>query len=406
MRQVVSLQQLCQDLKIEYIPHSFTHVYDEGVQLYKDGFPFLNRAYFQAFNAKYQLFQKYTDLIQEAGEALEKNERLLLFVCILSKALLKFTTYELIRDLSLPTTEDPEELLAYRFAPLFALLPSVERTVQRFRDRNVPESVIADTLKQYEGCIDTVKKRWGYLGYNGIYFNWMTLTVNNAIMTVGRLQYEIRDFSGLLSAFRNKEGETVLLADQIRVNKDGVGIHYEKIADNKEAMHCQIQETEEYYMGNVISPEGFVTTEVRMLPKAQWEKVLSHGDLSISIHIPASGKLTDALCMESYREAKRIFAECFPDMAFKTYFCHSWLMDPQLRAMLKPDSNILKFMSRYSLYPYEASENDDVFAFVFTDPFKTYADLPETTSLMRSIKQHYLSGKSIYVCGGILETDY
>jgi len=143
-----------------------------------------------------------------------------------------------------------------------------------------------------------------------------------------------------------------------------------------------------------------------MLPKAQWEKVLSHGDLSISIHIPASGKLTDALCMESYREAKRIFAECFPDMAFKTYFCHSWLMDPQLRAMLKPDSNILKFMSRYSLYPYEASENDDVFAFVFTDPFKTYADLPETTSLMRSIKQHYLSGKSIYVCGGILETDY
>jgi len=112
--------------------------------------------------------------------------------------------------------------------------------------------------------------------------------------------------------------------------------------------------------------------------------------------------MSDDICLESYERAKQIFEDFYSDIDFKAYFCHSWLLDPQLKQMLKPESNILKFMSRYMLYPYEESDNDDIFMFVFTEPFNSYEELPETTSLMRALKKHYISGDYIYVCGGIL----
>lgn len=402
MKKVLTLEELRDKLDTVYVPQTFRKVYDEGCALYMEGFKFLDKEYFDEFNKKYSLFSKYLDVINEARELLKKDETLLLFVCILSRAVLKFSINEILCDLNLPKTENEEMKKAYDFAPMFALLPSVERTVKRFRERNIPESVISEVLKQYEGVISTFEQRFGYPAYNGTYFGWMLLTVNNSILTIGRLQYEMRDFSGKLCAFKNRSGEMILLADKITVNEDGVGIKYAGLKNKSGELYCEVTESDGYYEGNIIK-DGFVTREKVKLSKDEWEKVLSHGDMSISIHIPKGGSMKDEDCVESYKEAKRIFRENYPDVDFKAYFCHSWLLDPQLKSMLKPESNIMKFSERYMLYPYEESDNDDVFMFVFTDTFKSYDELPETTSLMRSLKKHYMSGNFIYVCGGILK---
>lgn len=401
MNEFLTLEQLRDKLNTVYVPKTFRKVYDEGCALYKEGFPFLNKEYFEEFNKEYKLFSKYYDIIDEARELLKKDETLLFFVCILSRAVLKFSLDEIVCDLNLPQTDNEKMKKAYDFAPLFALLPSVERTVKRFRERNVPEDIIEKTLSQYEGVISTFENRFGYPAYNGTYFAWMLLTVNNNILTVGRLQYEIRDFSGKLCAFKNESGEMVLLADKMTVNEDGVGIKYAGLKNKDGEFYCEVSETEEYYEGNIIK-EGFVTKEMVRLPKAEWKKVLSHGDMSISIHIPRGDSMKDEDCVASYEKARKIFRECYGDIDFKTYFCHSWLLDPQLKTMLKPESNIMKFSDRYILYPYEESDNDDIFMFVFTGQHDKLEDLPETTSLMRALKQHYISGNYIYVCGGIL----
>jgi len=400
MKNILTLEQLREKLNIA-IPKSYENVYEEGCSLYNEGFEFLDKEYFESFNNEYKLFGEYLDVINEARELLKQEDALLLFVCILAKAVLNLSSDEVLDGLNLPKTDDETMKKAYNFAPMFALLPSVERTVERFRERNIPEDVISDTLKQYESVISIFDLRFGYPAYDKVYFGWMLLTVNNAILSIGRLQYEIRDFSGKLCAFENEQGEMVLLADKITVNKNGVGIKYAGLKEKDGELYCEVKETEDYYEGNLIKG-GFVTRQVVKLSKKEWTKVLSYGDMSISIHIPRGGSMADDACVDSYKRAKEIFNECYKDIDFKTYFCHSWLLDPQLKALVKPDSNILKFMSRYMLYPYEESENDDVFMFVFTSPFKSYEELPETTSLMRALKKHYISGNYIYVCGGIL----
>lgn len=401
MSNLLTLEQLRDELKTTYVPKSFRAVYEEGCALYKEGFPFLDKDYFDEFNKKYNLFSKYLDVIHEGRELLKKDETLKLFVCILSKAVLKFSVDEILCDLNLPQTENEEMKKAYDFAPMFALLPSVERTVRRFKERNVPDEIINKTLEQYEGVISAFELRFGYPAYNGTYFGWMLLTVNNSILSIGRLQYEIRDFSGNLCAFKNENGDMVLLADKITVNEDGVGIKYAGLKNKNGELYCEVTETEEYYEGNIIK-DGFVTRDKVKLSKENWKKVLSHGDMSISIHIPRGNSMKDEECLASYKEAKEIFGKCFPDIDFKAYFCHSWLLDPQLKKMLKPESNIMKFSERYMLYPYEESGNDDVFMFVFTGKYEKYEDLPETTSLERALKAHYLAGEFIYICGGIL----
>jgi len=401
MKKILTLEELRDHFNTVYVPKSFRSVYEEGCALYKEGFPLLDKDYFDEFNNKYSLFSKYLDIIHEARELIKKDEELIFFMCILSRAVLKFGVNEILCDLNLPKTDNPAMKKAYDFMPMFALLPSVDRTVERYRERNVPENIIKDTLKQYEGVISTNEYRLGYPGYDGVYFGWMLLTVNNLILTVGRLQYEMRDFSGKLCGFKNKNGEIVLLADKMTVNHQGVGINYKGLEDKDGAFYCEVNETDDYYEGYIIK-DGYVTKEVAKLKKSEWEKFVSHGDMSISVHIPKGESMTDERCAESYKEAMRIFKECYSDVDFKTTFCHSWLLDPQLKDILKPESNIVKFGNRYMLYPYEESDNDDIFMFVFVKPFKTYDELPESTSLMKALKEHYISGKYIYVCGGIL----
>jgi len=387
-----------------YIPHTFTKVYEEGVELYKAGYPFLDKEYFDEFNEKYSLFSRYLGVIHEARELIKKDEALTLFMCILSRAVLKFKINEILCNLNLPKTVDEDMKKAYDFMPMFALLPSVDRTVRRYRERGVPKKVIGDTLKQYEDVISTNDYRFGYPCYDGVYFAWMLLTVNNTIISVGRLQYEMRDFSGNLCGFKNKKGEILLFADKMIASREGVGIKYVGLKDKDGAFYCEINETDDYYEGYIIK-NGYVKKEMVRLSKSEWEKFLSHGDMSISVHIPKGESMKDDLCLKSYREAQKIFKECYSDIDFKTIFCHSWLLDPQLKDILKPESNIVNFGKRYMLFPYEESDNNDVFKFVFTKPFKSYEALPESTSLMKALKEHYISGKYIYVCGGIL-TDF
>ena len=76
-------------------------------------------------------------------------------------------------------------------------------------------------------------------------------------------------------------------------------------------------------------------------------------------------------------------------------------MSPELSEILKPESNLLAFQRPYLKFPVE-TEGKDVLNFVFKLKFKTYEDLPENTSLQRSLKKMYLSGQYLYEYGGIM----
>ena len=82
--------------------------------------------------------------------------------------------------------------------------------------------------------------------------------------------------------------------------------------------------------GNKANPAG---------PALAWQ------DKCINLHIPALGSLKWRDCIGSIRKMTEFFAEFLPDYDYRAIVCYSWILDPVLRELLDPASNILAFQS-------------------------------------------------------------
>lgn len=112
----------------------------------------------------------------------------------------------------------------------------------------------------------------------------------------------------------------------------------------------------------------------------------SEGRWVLSSHIPQSGPLTPAAVDESFALASTFFAEHFADYPVREFHCLSWLLDPQLVSVLAPDSNMVLFQQRWSLYGEAILGDQDALFFTFRRRGDVDLDLlPQETSLQRAI---------------------
>lgn len=122
------------------------------------------------------------------------------------------------------------------------------------------------------------------------------------------------------------------------------------------------------------------------------------GEWVLSTHIPRrssdddgprSGALTPASVDASFRRAVAYFAEHFGDVPTSDFWCHSWLLAPELAEAL-PGSNIAAFQRRWTLDDRVDDGDEDALFFTFArrstpaDPLDL-GKLPRTTSLERAV---------------------
>jgi len=117
------------------------------------------------------------------------------------------------------------------------------------------------------------------------------------------------------------------------------------------------------------------------------------GEPALGIHIPESGPLTPEACDDSFAQARSFFARHFPETPTRVALCTSWLLDPQLADYLAPDSNIVRFGRRFTLVGDGYDGDADVLRFVFHRIGPKIDDLPQRTTLERSIVAHLRAGK-------------
>ena len=115
------------------------------------------------------------------------------------------------------------------------------------------------------------------------------------------------------------------------------------------------------------------------------------GVIIIGIHIPSDVYFSPTAIDESLSNAKRFFAEYFPELSNAEYRCHSWLLDRQLKEMLNESSNILNFQNRFEIFD-EGEVGTDFIEWLYNTKSTDYAVLPESTSLQKNVKKHLLSG--------------
>lgn len=115
----------------------------------------------------------------------------------------------------------------------------------------------------------------------------------------------------------------------------------------------------------------------------------------LNVHIPAGEPLAPDKVEASFELARRFFRGVEP-----VFVCHSWMLEPELRHVLKADSNILQFQRHFTVYklnPDSRQAEERIFRKVCAD----YAEYPESTALQRSAKGYLLSGRRLGSASGI-----
>lgn len=133
----------------------------------------------------------------------------------------------------------------------------------------------------------------------------------------------------------------------------------------------------------------------------EYEMVEENGKKYISLHIPSDAILKETEIKKSYQAAKCLLKEAFPDYAHVEMTCHSWLLSPTLKELLKEDSHILAFQRLFEICP-TGREEKEFMQWVFKNPNLPLKDLPEQTSLQRSLKRYLLEGKTVIEARGRL----
>lgn len=117
----------------------------------------------------------------------------------------------------------------------------------------------------------------------------------------------------------------------------------------------------------------------------------------LSIHIPDFlGPMDHDACTDSIQQAVAFFPRYFPDWPVEYGVCNSWLLDPALKEILKPSSNIIRFQNRFVLAPGNYSASDSVMQFVFGKHVADVNNIQPASSLERGVIAHIQAGKEWY----------
>lgn len=137
---------------------------------------------------------------------------------------------------------------------------------------------------------------------------------------------------------------------------------------------------------------GRLQFNVQPLPGGEWV---------LSTHIPRrdsdgarrSGALSPDAVEDSFEQAARFYAAYFPDLPATHFWCHSWLLAPELAAAL-PGSNMAAFQQRWILDDQAEQGDDDAVYFTFAQraPYQLRR-LPRTTRLERAVVSRMEQGE-------------
>ena len=377
-----------------HIPQGLSDIYSSAADEYrKSDVFFLDEKYIRSLVEGTGVFSRTLDWLVDSAKALSHDSDGAIYALFLCRAMEHRVAFrECLSELMIPDDEHPS-------LAILCLLPYVSELYEYLTANKLHDDVVSATLGQFEDCLLLYEERFGRLGLNKRYFDHLQSYIDHKILNIGRLRFELHKMSDARLLESRITGEQHVLLTRGRMRGDGLYLGTPGDFGGDEFDVC-FYETDSAYVGNIIDPRGRCKTETALFDKSEYFVRIDEGDDCLSVHIPPNGALTTEACEISYFRAMKIFATLHPERDFKGFFCHSWMMAPELDVIIGADSNIVKFQSRYLRYP-SHTKGLDVMNFVFKTTAVNYADLPENTSLQRKLKRIYLDGGYLYEYNGI-----
>lgn len=156
--------------------------------------------------------------------------------------------------------------------------------------------------------------------------------------------------------------------------------------------------------------KGFFDMERFALGRLQFEKsefnydsyakngyMINKGDLVINMHIPSCGALTQASCLDSYKQAYEFYKNRFTDNDdIVPFVCDSWLLYPAHEEFLPNTSNIVAFLRNFEVVNTSIHENFGDLWRIFYKPYNNNINaMPRDTSLQKAYADWVSKGNPV-----------
>lgn len=394
------IDELMSEVGCSRWPDRWREIYDEVMEDYEKngGTHLCNPDFYRDLHKRYEAFPRYLEVICEAAKKIEESKPLSRLLALLGASLAdREHAWADVAAFSAPTPPCGTRDLATDMLTGLATVSMLEYSHEKLAERNIPREIILATTTMLEAGIGEFAKRHnGAYGYHLI--NWNQRAIDGTLFRIGRLEIELCRYESRSAVFENEKGELIALADGDSFHRDGIVLGSAGYKDDSGAFTPSLLESEDAYTGNPYDRLGRCSSEPIKLQKSKWKKLLSHGDKVIALHIPVGGSLAPDEVDRTLELTKRFVAEYFPEWDYRGFTCESWLLDPQLEALLGDESNIVKFGRRFLRVSVESGGRSPNY-FVFMRPMDEEVDvsaLTENTRLERALKDHYSKGGFIY----------
>jgi hypothetical protein len=277
----------------------------------------------------------------------------------------------------------------------YAYLAGAEVYAARCAERGIPREVVRATLADFELWVREHRAKAGQWGLSNL--RWLSNHFSGNLFQLGRLQFQFGTFRYPYHAWRQcGSGRVRLLAESsVRFSADG------SVAGTAPELPlgAPYSVSATAVCGLPIEPRGHALAGPESLPLAEWTRILSPGDPVLNLHIPAGSPMDVGLCGESFRQAGAFYATHFPEYRYRAYACGSWLLDPQFEQVLKPSSNIVRFLKEVYLFPLPGATGRQTIERAFGTAEIEPATAPRDTSLRRAVIEHLERG-GVWRAGG------
>ncbi len=397
----MKLQTVVSELGIEKYPPLMESIFeDESVDFESEAL--LDEAFIREVSKKYDVLR-------------EREEEFLRFTALVKqdKAAVAWLNgcnkyFELIginveqaKKLTMPKKAKTDTTLD--IFPMLVLLPQIEKSFKGYVNRGLSEDEALYYVRAFGNSFSINSKRFDKTCLVYGHFQWLCNYYGSRIINVAGFNFEVKKFEFNGVYIKNKKsGQLIALMLNEKIHKSGLVLGTPGAKD-AEGMWCApYKETEDEFIGYAVSENGLAVNEERHFPKSEWEKILEKGDDCISFHIPTGADFTSQNLDKAFKEGIAAVRKYYPEKNIRCVTCASWLVSPQLWEIMKPTSNIVAFGKRFTPLP-QVNSADSVFTTVFPKPVDNYNDLPEETSLQRSMKKLYLDGGYLYTYIGAFE---
>lgn len=285
--------------------------------------------------------------------------------------------------------------------PAVVCISGLPEITQFYTDKGIPEDIFIDTLSDVRVTMEhfrSINGKWGLE-----LLSWLYKHFTGKVFKLGRLQFKYNQFNRGLQVYRNiKTREIIALSNsRITYQKNGLIEGINGIFPCEEAWVSELTVDGEYLVGNPITVWGTCEKDKICISLNEWKPVLGKDDGILEVHIARGGQLSPSACQDSYRKAVDFYSAYFPEYRFVAYTCESWLLDPQLRQLLPPSSNIIEFQKDYYLYPIP-SDGNDVYEYVLNIKPADFVKAPKDTFLRRTVINYIAAGNRIKSSGGFI----